>query len=117
MEIVSILANSADPDELLRYAPFVVEVVIVVVVVYKFSQSRDTFSRGGLLKLCKYFKCQSPYIYFETCPMNECLMLVCASVHLPGCISISFGDQGKFIVLFSLEAVAKTSGLHMEVTI
>ena len=30
--------------------PSVVVVVVVVVVVYKFSQSRDTFSRSGLLK-------------------------------------------------------------------
>ena len=32
-------------------------------------------------------------------------------------LSISFGDQGKFIVSISVETVTKTSGLHIEFSI
>ena len=47
--------------------------------------------------------------------MNKCLMLACASVHLPG--RISFRDQGKFTVSFGVETVTKTKYNHIHLFI
>ena len=53
--------------------------------------------------------------FIEKYQMNKCLMLACASVHLPGCIS--FGDQGKFTVSFGVETVTKTEYNHIHLFI
>ena len=57
---------------------------------YKFSQSKDTFSRSGLLKTSTSNAHHPMFTLKNAQWMNECLMLVCASVHLPSCISFYF---------------------------